>query len=340
VDCFWYEKPAYTARANQLPTALTENFDEQANGNGYGGNQGNPGAPFFPQQNIAAQGNQFVQAGQAGQPTQPAQAMPMGQPAQPMQISHTAPPAQTTQAMQAGQAMAMGQGGNGVIPSAPGAATPLSPAVSEPVSNPSVNGEMKSPIPNNVIKLFPARLEAKPKDESSIAQQAEAGQPRSAPILSIDLVPMTSPVLNIKEHVTKDDWQYLKIEASANCKYVCKFCGVRGKKDNLLQFHENWQFDDENHVMILNGIVSLCQSCHFIKHVDKSTSFDQKMMAKDYLSKINGWTRNQTETYIDEALNLWRKRGNYQWHVDLSWLAQQNIKFSMERGSLSDQQAD
>jgi hypothetical protein len=48
-------------------------------------------------------------------------------------------------------------------------------------------------------------------------------------------------------------------------------------------------------------------------------------IAAAHLARINGWTIEQTHDYIDECFAVWQQRSQWEWELDIGYLAQLGI---------------
>ena len=44
------------------------------------------------------------------------------------------------------------------------------------------------------------------------------------------------------------------------------------------------------------------------------------------LMRVNRWTYNEAQMYLQSAFNLWHERSVFRWEQDLSWLQSVNIE--------------
>jgi hypothetical protein len=96
-------------------------------------------------------------------------------------------------------------------------------------------------------------------------------------------------------------------------------CGGKGS-GHPVECHEIWSFDDKNKVQTLRGLISLCPSCHLVKHFGLAESKGRGEEARAHLKKVNGWSREKAEKEIQEAFNLSGERSKHNWSLDLSFL--------------------
>ena len=81
--------------------------------------------------------------------------------------------------------------------------------------------------------------------------------------LIIELVPSTSWYDNLRNCVSRQDWDKIRKKAYADADYKCEICGAKTQ----LHCHEKWNYDGEKSLQKLEGFEAICVNCHMIKHV-------------------------------------------------------------------------
>ncbi len=148
--------------------------------------------------------------------------------------------------------------------------------------------------------------------------------------LTIELVPQTAWFSNVRSMVSKEDWDILRRETYKKAHYKCEICGGVGDR-HPVECHEIWQYDDSNHIQKLAGLIALCPSCHEVKHIGLASVHGRQYIAKEHLAKVNGWSEEQVDQYVDEQFEKWQQRSRYQWEIDLKWLEEKKIKYRNDR---------
>jgi hypothetical protein len=137
-------------------------------------------------------------------------------------------------------------------------------------------------------------------------------------ILFAELVPSTSWYDNLRNAMTKTDWDYIRKEVYAYYDHQCGVCGVGG----TLHCHEVWQYDDTNHTQTLDGFVALCPWCHHIKHLGLAGilasrgELDYERLIAHFMT-VNQCTRNAFLWHREAAMSQWERRSKHQWRVEL-----------------------
>jgi hypothetical protein len=148
--------------------------------------------------------------------------------------------------------------------------------------------------------------------------------------LSVELVPKTCWFSNVRDHVTKSEWDKLRKVSYEKANNVCEICGGRGEKHDV-ECHETWEYDDESFIQILKGLISLCPSCHETKHIGLAELHGRREIAKNHLSSVNGWTDEQAEQYLKLVRAIWRERSKYEWKLNFTWLESQGVYIKPKR---------
>jgi len=158
--------------------------------------------------------------------------------------------------------------------------------------------------------------------------------------LSIELVPQTCWYSNLREKIPEYKWKKLREQVIAKANNVCEICGNGGR----LYCHEVWEYNDRKRIQRLVGFVALCELCHLVKHIGRSSilasrgklDFDAVVR---HFRNINKVSLEEFEKHKTEAFKQWRKRSHYQWRTELGKFVElvhgekSNLKFLMYRYS-------
>ena len=139
--------------------------------------------------------------------------------------------------------------------------------------------------------------------------------------LTIELVPKTAWFTNLRSLVSKEQWDKIRNQVYWKAGYKCEVCGGKGRKWPV-ECHEIWQYDDDNNVQTLIGLIALCPSCHKVKHAGLAKIQGDEELVIEQLMKVNEMTKKEAMTYIEEAFEVWRQRSVSQWEVDITKLQQ------------------
>lgn len=142
--------------------------------------------------------------------------------------------------------------------------------------------------------------------------------------LTIELVPQSSWGNNLRSeaNLSKAQWDKLRKASYKQAGYKCEVCGGKGSKWPV-ECHEIWEYDDQNKTQTLKGLISLCPTCHKVKHIGRTLSVEPPEVQSRVLHKlasVNNLTPQETEDYIVQVFEVWNERSQHQWTLDLSWL--------------------
>jgi hypothetical protein len=164
--------------------------------------------------------------------------------------------------------------------------------------------------------------------EMEIGEDGEILLPRTR--LTVELVPSTCWFSNLRSELSQQDWDRLRHATYERAGQRCEVCGQRGSA-HPVECHEVWEYDDEHHVQRLAGLVALCPACHESKHIGYATSTGRSSQARSHLARINGWSMDSVELYLEAEFEQWSRRSQHEWTLDLSWLEQFGIEISPKR---------
>ena len=142
--------------------------------------------------------------------------------------------------------------------------------------------------------------------------------------LSIELVPQSSWGNNLRSdaNLSKAQWDNLRKASYKQEAYRCEVCGGKGPKWPV-ESHEIWNYDDKTKTQTLKGLISLCPTCHKVKHIGRTLSVETREVQSQVLhqlASVNNLTPQETEDYIVQVFEVWNERSQHQWTLDLSWL--------------------
>jgi len=137
--------------------------------------------------------------------------------------------------------------------------------------------------------------------------------------LTIELVPSTSWFSNLRSMLTSEEWDKIRKGCYKNANYKCEICGGVGEK-HPVECHETWEYDEVKNIQKLISLISLCPSCHEVKHIGLAGIKGRTKQAMDHFCKVNGCTLSEAEIYIKEVFTTWNNRSKKQWELDISKL--------------------
>jgi hypothetical protein len=137
--------------------------------------------------------------------------------------------------------------------------------------------------------------------------------------LTIELVPATSWYHNVRALVDEPTWDRLRRKVYRRAGYRCELCEGRGPA-HPVECHEVWRYDDQARTQTLAGMVALCPACHQVKHLGLANVRGTSAEARAQLMRVNGWTPEQADAYIEQAFHVWERRSQGPWTLDLEGL--------------------
>jgi hypothetical protein len=146
----------------------------------------------------------------------------------------------------------------------------------------------------------------------------------SAPRLTIELVPSTCWFTNVRDQVSREDWDRIRSQVYERAGHHCEVCGGRGSK-HPVECHEVWEYEEAERVQRLVRMIALCPACHEVKHIGLAGIKGRGEIAAAHLAEVNHWTAQVTARYIDQAFAVWRERSDRTWSLDVSALAAYGI---------------
>ena len=142
--------------------------------------------------------------------------------------------------------------------------------------------------------------------------------------LTIELVPRTSWMNNVRAVLTAKQWNALRGIVADKAWNVCEICGDVGPK-HPVECHEIWQYNDKTGIQRLAGMIALCPNCHMVKHFGFARISGKEERAFKHFMKVNGLKKKEAEKAILAAFELWAKRSTLEWKLDLSILKEYGI---------------
>lgn len=146
----------------------------------------------------------------------------------------------------------------------------------------------------------------------------------SAPRLAIELVPRTCWFSNVRDRVSREDWDRIRKQVYEHAGRRCEVCGGRGS-GHPVECHEVWEYEEATGVQRLVQMIALCPACHEVKHMGFAGIKGRGEIAAAHLAEVNGWTAQVTAVYIDQAFAVWEERSARAWSLDVSTLTAYGI---------------
>jgi hypothetical protein len=169
---------------------------------------------------------------------------------------------------------------------------------------------------------------------------AATGAPTRAktptPKLGIELVPLGMQGYNVRSRISPEQWRKVasithKKANGRNNTYLCEICRQSGKDQGFehpVECHEIWDYDDQNHIQRLTGLVSLCPLCHKAKHYGLAKKQGYESRVRAHMKQVNNWSESELNASIDHAFTLVKARSDEYWTLDLTYLNSPHLKLN------------
>ncbi len=144
--------------------------------------------------------------------------------------------------------------------------------------------------------------------------------------LTVELIPRTCWFKNVRSEVTPTQWEKLRKQTLEKAGHRCEVCGGGGR----LECHEVWEYDDERCVQRLLGLMALCRPCHEVKHIGLAGVRGRREQVMRHLARVNGWSREDAELYVEAVFETWHRRSGREWTLDITWLGQHGVTISSD----------
>ena len=137
--------------------------------------------------------------------------------------------------------------------------------------------------------------------------------------LTIELVPSTSWGQNLRDLLTRQQWDVLRRMTYKHYRYRCAICQA---SDTTLSCHEVWEYDDTAHVQKLAGLVALCKWCHHCKHLGYAGilaldgELDYQQVVNHFL-RVNDCSLDAFNAHRAQAFQTHKERSQYEWTLDI-----------------------
>src|SRR5687768_1462300 len=164
--------------------------------------------------------------------------------------------------------------------------------------------------------------------EIEVGDDGELLAPRT--LLTVEMVPSTCWFSNLRSELSADQWDGLRRDVSERSGRGCEVCGQRGTA-HPVECRGVWEYDDKRHVQRLVGLMALCPSCHEAKHMGYASSIGRGGQARAHLARVNGWSMDDVELYLEMQFEQWSRRSQHEWSLDLTWLQQFGIEVNPKR---------
>ena len=136
--------------------------------------------------------------------------------------------------------------------------------------------------------------------------------------LNFELVPDGCWKSNLRNILSKAQWDFLKKDAKERAGGKCAICG---KKTTFLDAHERWLYDAENGVQKLDDIIAVCKDCHSVIHIGFTSLKGNIDRAEKHFMKVNNCTYSEYRKALGEANERHKILNKVpEWVLDLEYL--------------------
>ena len=136
--------------------------------------------------------------------------------------------------------------------------------------------------------------------------------------LKFELIPDGCFKYNLRNLLTKEEWDYIKKDAKERANGKCMICG---RHTNRLDSHERWSYDEKKGIIILKDVLAICTDCHAVIHINRTFLKGDEERAEKHYRKVNNCSYAEYRKDLGLA-NEEQKRRNLvsEWKMDLSLL--------------------
>jgi len=137
--------------------------------------------------------------------------------------------------------------------------------------------------------------------------------------LEAEFIPMRLRYSSFYRIFNREEWSKLRDEISSKSSGRCQICG---ETEGIMNLDAAWSYDDEKHIQKLEGLVLLCEMCHYSKHLGIANTLADKGMLDynkliEHFCKVNNCSREEFEENKTNALETWEKRSQHKWKRDI-----------------------
>ena len=136
--------------------------------------------------------------------------------------------------------------------------------------------------------------------------------------LNFELVPDGCWKSNLRNILSKEQWDFLKKDARERADGKCSICG---KKTRFLDAHERWSYDLKKGVQKLEDIIAVCKDCHSVIHIGYTSLKGDEKRAEDHFMKVNNCSYAEMRKALGVANEKHQEMNKVnEWALDLEFL--------------------
>lgn len=129
----------------------------------------------------------------------------------------------------------------------------------------------------------------------------------------VDLIPSSSWFSSLANILAPHSWRKIS-KKTAEARGGCMDCGSAIRPEA----HEIWEYDEDQGVQTLTGILCLCSWCHETRHLGRARVMGNFDRAFARLSAINRLSAHEERFYINAVEDRWSHRSTLPWMLDLN----------------------
>lgn len=136
--------------------------------------------------------------------------------------------------------------------------------------------------------------------------------------LNFELVPDGCWGSNLRNILSKAEWDFLRKYAIKKSQGKCAICG---KKMSRLHAHERWSYDTKGGIQKLEDIIAVCPDCHSVIHIGRTQLVGNIERAENHYMKVNNCSYSEFRQALGKANEEHKKLSQVsEWKLDLSYL--------------------
>ena len=124
---------------------------------------------------------------------------------------------------------------------------------------------------------------------------------------------------NLRAHLPTKVWDLIRKDAYAKTNGRCMICNRPVKR---LEAHEDWSYDEVNHIQKLERVVAICHSCHSVIHIGRTQLLGDEDKAIAHFCKVNECSYSDYRRALGIANEKHRRLNEVsEWKLEVSVIA-------------------
>ena len=124
---------------------------------------------------------------------------------------------------------------------------------------------------------------------------------------------------NLRAHLPAKVWDLIRKDAYAKANGRCMICNRPVKR---LEAHEDWSYDEVNHIQKLERVVAICHSCHSVIHIGRTQLLGAEDKAIAHFCKVNECSYSDYRRALGSANEKHRRLNEVpEWKLEVSVIA-------------------